>query len=106
MTLRTATSAMQHGRPVIPRQVSSTTCEVPVGGEGDVGTLTVSTVRGTGVVAVDLRVGKHGSTLAAMGEAMGTAVTLGLTAGAPAKAFAGLDFAGLSLAALGSMTEV
>lgn len=105
MTLTTTTSAMPDGRPVIPRQVSSTTREVPVGGEGDVGTLTVSTVPGAGVVAVNLRVGKHGSTLAAIGEATGIAVTLGLTAGAPTKAFDGLDFAGLSLAALGAPSE-
>ncbi|MEY9895584.1 hypothetical protein ABIA31_009273 [Catenulispora sp. MAP5-51] len=65
------TSAMQCSRPVIPRQASSTTYEVPVGREGDVGTLTVSTVPGAGTVAVDLRIGKHGSTLAPLGEATG-----------------------------------
>lgn len=97
-------SAMQRQRPVIPRQVPSTTREVLVGGEGDVGTLTVSTVPGVGVVAVDLRVAKHGSTLAALAEAA-VAVTLGLSAGAPARAFRGLDFAGLSLAALSEAVE-
>ncbi|WP_194909030.1 hypothetical protein [Catenulispora rubra] len=79
----------------------STTCEVPVGGEGDTGTLTVSTVPGVGVVAVDLRVAKHGSTLAALAEATAAAVTLGLRSGASTSAFRGLGFAGLSLAALG-----
>jgi len=92
-------------RPVIPRQVPSTTRDVPVGREGDIGTLTVSTVPGMGIVAVDLRVATHGSTLAALAEATATAVTLGLRAGASPGEFRGLDFAGLSLAALGEGIE-
>jgi ribonucleoside-diphosphate reductase alpha chain len=93
----------QYPRPSIPRQVSSTTCEVTVGGEGDIGTLTVSTVPGIGVVAVAVRVAKHGSTLAGLADATAVAVSLGLRAGAPANAFRGLDLAGLSLADLGEL---
>lgn len=98
MSVASKISALPY--PVIPRQVSSTTREVPVGREGDIGTLTVSSVPGIGVVAVDMRVATHGSTLAALAEATAAAVTLGLHAGAPARAFRGLDFAGLSLATL------
>ncbi len=65
----------------------------------------MSTVPGVGVVTVDMRVAKHRSTLAALADATAVAVTLGLSAGAPARAFRGLDFAGLSLAALEEAIE-
>jgi DNA-binding transcriptional LysR family regulator len=51
---------------------------------------------------------RHGNKAAttALGEATGIAVTLGPKAGAPAIAFGGPDFAGLSLAALGASTAL
>jgi hypothetical protein len=92
--------------PLIPRQVASTTHEVTVGDEGAVGTLTVSTVPGLGIVGVDVRVGKHGSTLAALAEATSVAVTLGLRSGAPLSAYgANLDCTGLDLATLSQAAD-
>jgi hypothetical protein len=100
------TSASTRRLPLISRQVASTTYEVPVGEEGDVGTLTVSMMPEIGVVGVDLRVGKHGSTIAALAEATSVAVTLGLRSGAPLNAYgAKLDYAGLTLAALAQSVE-
>ncbi|WP_041540361.1 hypothetical protein [Catenulispora acidiphila] len=73
----------------IPQQATSTTYDVLVGADREPGTLTVSTAGDAGIVAVDLRVGKHGSALAALAEATATAVTLGLQHGAPPVAFTG-----------------
>jgi hypothetical protein len=75
-------------RPVrVPRQVRSVTHDVLVGEEHEQGTLTVSSLPDVGIVAVDLRVGSHGTALAALAEATSAAVSLGLRHGAPPAAF-------------------
>lgn len=71
----------------VPRQADSTTYDVLVGVDREPGTLTVSTAGAARIVGVELRVGKHGSALAALAEATATAVTLGLQHGAPPTAF-------------------
>lgn len=73
--------------PSVPRQANSTTYDVLVGADHEPGTLTVSTAGAGAIIGVDLRVGKHGSTLAALAEATSTAITVGLRHGAPLAAF-------------------
>lgn len=88
-------------RPVtVPRQVRSVTHDVLVGQERARGTLTVSSLPDGGTIGVDLRVGCHGSALAALAEATSIAVTLGLRNGAPPSAFlARADRIGLQIVA-------
>lgn len=71
----------------VPRQVRSVTHDVLVGEEREQGTLTVSSLPDVGIVGVELRVGSHGTALAALAEAASAAVTLGLLHGAPPAAF-------------------
>ncbi|MET7951801.1 hypothetical protein [Micromonospora sp. NPDC005324] len=63
-----------------PRRYTGTTTDFVL--DGTTGRLTTATSSGQ-LTHVDLRVGKHGSTLAGLTEALSTAITTGLQAGAP-----------------------
>ncbi|MET7949772.1 hypothetical protein [Micromonospora sp. NPDC005324] len=67
-----------------PRRYTGTTTDFVL--DGTTGRLTTATSSGQ-LTHVDLRVGKHGSTLAGLTEALSTAITAILQAGAPLPEF-------------------
>ncbi|MBM0274793.1 TSCPD domain-containing protein [Micromonospora tarensis] len=67
-----------------PRRYTGTTTDFVL--DGTTGRLTTATSSGQ-LTHVDLRVGKHGSTLAGLTEALSTAITTALQAGAPPSEF-------------------
>ncbi|MEV0003405.1 hypothetical protein AB0H28_14110 [Micromonospora sp. NPDC050980] len=67
-----------------PRRYTGTTTDFVL--DGTTGRLTTATSFGS-LTHVELRVGKHGSTLAGLTEALSTAITTGLQAGAPLPEF-------------------
>lgn len=70
----------------LPRRRHGETTQVIIGGTP--GKLTMGRYPDGRVAEVDLRLGKHGSTIAGTLEALSTAISTGLQAGAPAAAFA------------------
>ncbi|MER7330762.1 MULTISPECIES: hypothetical protein [unclassified Micromonospora] len=75
-----------HGRTRIPapRRTAGTTTEFVLGGTPGRLVVTAAADRSA---HVSLHVGKHGSTLAGLTDAMSTAITVGLHAGAPVSEF-------------------
>jgi hypothetical protein len=67
---------------VTARHAASTTTVLTLDGEH--GTLTVARDSAHRVTLVDLRLGRYGSTVNGLAEALGTALTLALRSGAPA----------------------
>lgn len=68
-----------------PRRTVGTTTEFVL--DGTPGRLVIAAAAADRVAHVELRVGKHGSTLAGLTDALSTAITTGLHAGAPVSEF-------------------
>ena len=71
-----------------PRQRRMAGCTVDVTIDGEPGVLSTGHASDGTLARVDFRVGVHGSMLAGLVDALGTAITLGLQQGAPPAAFA------------------
>ncbi len=68
-----------------PRRAAGVTSQFVI--DGVSGRLVSAAAPGGRLTHVDLRAGKHGSTLAGLTDALSTAITTGLRAGAPAAVF-------------------